>query len=75
MDIMFSQIGYRQNLQPRSFALARWQLREILFGFNHKPPEDLNPQDVGLLFYMLGLLGYRFFIFLGNCFSSLSFSI
>ncbi|WP_051007296.1 biotin/lipoyl-binding protein [Sphingomonas sp. PAMC 26621] len=29
------------NLQPRAFALGRWQLRELLFGLGHAPPEDL----------------------------------
>ncbi|MDX5362108.1 MAG: biotin/lipoyl-binding protein [Alphaproteobacteria bacterium] len=28
-----------QNLQARSFALARWRLREILFGLGAPPPE------------------------------------
>ena len=25
------------NLQPRAFALAKWRLREILFGLNINP--------------------------------------
>ena len=25
------------NLQPRAFALAKWRLREILFGLEYKP--------------------------------------
>jgi putative peptide zinc metalloprotease protein len=29
------------NLQPRSFALGRWRLRELLFGLGDTSPEDL----------------------------------
>src|SRR5690606_37041899 len=31
------------NLHARSFALARWWLRETLFGFGDAPPEDFAP--------------------------------
>ena len=66
---VFSDWLQAENLQPRSFALARWQLREILFGFNHKPPEDLNPSRrwTFILYAWLTWM-YRFFIFLGIAF-------
>ena len=66
---VFSDWLQAENLQPRSFALARWQLREILFGFNHKPPEDLNPSRrwTFILYAWLTWI-YRFFIFLGIAF-------
>ena len=58
-----------ENLQPRSFALARWQLREILFGLNHSPPEELNPsRRWTFIIYAWFTWVYRFFIFLGIAF-------
>lgn len=55
-----------QNLQPRAFALARWRLRETLFGFGEPPPEWL-PAGRALLFtvYAYATWIYRFFLFLG----------
>ena len=46
-----------ENLQPRSFALAKWRLRNCI-GFNHQPPEELNPSRRWTLLHMLGLLGH-----------------
>ncbi len=40
---VFSDWLKAENLQPRSFALARWKIRETLFGLNHSPPEEINP--------------------------------
>ena len=40
---VFSDWLKAENLQPRSFALAKWKMREILFGFNHPAPEEINP--------------------------------
>ena len=55
-----------ENLQPRSFALARWQVREILFGLNHSPPEELNPSRRWLfIIYAWSTWIYRFFLFIG----------
>ena len=63
---VFSDWLKAENLQPRSFALARWQLREILFGFNHSPPEELNPsRRWTFISYAWLTWVYRFFIFLG----------
>jgi putative peptide zinc metalloprotease protein len=50
------------NLQPRAFALARWRLREALFGFGETPPEP--PQRL-MIAYAVATWIYRFFLFLG----------
>ncbi|OUW81141.1 MAG: hypothetical protein CBD74_08730 [Saprospirales bacterium TMED214] len=54
------------NLQPRAFELARWQLRETLFGFGEAPPEIFRPRRRRLLVtYAVATWIYRFFLFLG----------
>lgn len=54
------------NLQDRAFALARWQLREWLFGFGLTPPEAFSPGTKRILLcYAFGTWIYRFFLFLG----------
>jgi putative peptide zinc metalloprotease protein len=53
------------NLQPRSNALARWWLREVLFGLEHEPPEPFPPRTRSfLVVYALCVWVYRFFLFL-----------
>lgn len=54
------------NLQERSFELARWRLRELLFGFGRPPPERL-PEGTRtfLILFAWGTWIYRFFLFLG----------
>jgi len=53
------------NLQPRAFDLARWQLRETLFGFGEPPPERQRPRHRRLLVvYAFATWIYRFFLFL-----------
>jgi putative peptide zinc metalloprotease protein len=53
------------NLQDRSFALARWWLREKLFGFGDPPPEHFPARTRRLLMlYAYGTWIYRFFLFL-----------
>lgn len=55
-----------ENLQNRAFALARWQLRRILFGFPGQAPERFPPHTHRLLLiYAWGTWIYRFFLFLG----------
>ena len=63
------------NLHARSFAMARWQLREWLFGFGQDAPEPMAPgRRMGLivfagltwlyrlvLFFGIALLVYEFF--------------
>lgn len=54
------------NLHPRSFALARWHLREMLFGLGHPPPEQLSPARLrGLVAFAYGVWAYRLVLFLG----------
>ncbi len=54
------------GLQTRSFALAKWWLREELFGFGLPPPEAFPRRDrAQLIAYALFTWVYRFFLFLG----------
>jgi len=54
------------NLHSRSFAMARWKLREWLFGLDDAPPEHFAP---GTAFAMITFAWatwlYRFTLFLG----------
>lgn len=55
-----------ENLQPRAFALARWWLRETLFGLGHAPPEQLPKAKRRLVIaYGIGVWIYRLVLFLG----------
>jgi len=55
-----------ENLQPRAFALAKWKLREILFGLNTNPPEVMQSHRRNLLIlYAWSTWIYRFFLFIG----------
>ena len=63
---VFSDWLKAENLQPRSFALARWKIRETLFGLNHAPPEEINPsRRWTFIIYAWATWLYRFFLFLG----------
>lgn len=54
------------NLQNRAFALARWRLREWLFGLGDDKPEAFAPwRERALLGYAFCVWVYRFFLFLG----------
>lgn len=54
------------NLQDRAFALARWWLRERLFGFDDPPPERWPAgRRRFLIAYAFATWIYRFFLFLG----------
>ncbi len=63
---LMSDLAEIENLQERSFALARWQMRETLFRFGHPPPEE-TPRARGLLMiaYAYATWIYRLFLFLG----------
>ena len=50
------------NLEPRAFALARWWLRERLFGLGITPPEATHK---GLILFAYAVWVYRFLLFLG----------
>ncbi|TYL48322.1 HlyD family efflux transporter periplasmic adaptor subunit [Marinomonas sp. IMCC 4694] len=55
-----------ENLQPRSFLVGKWFLRERLFGFGFLPPEPLNRKKCWLMVaYAWSTWVYRFFLFLG----------
>ena len=54
------------NLHGRSFALARWDLRERLFGLGAPPPEYFPPRrHWGLILFAWGVWLYRLTLFLG----------
>ena len=54
------------NLQPRAFDMARWRLREALFGFGMPPPESFTARRRRMLvIYAVATWVYRFFLFLG----------
>jgi len=54
------------NLQDRSFALARWQLRESLFGFGLAAPEHWSKsQHKWLVIYAFSIWIYRLILFTG----------
>lgn len=55
-----------ENLQPRAFAVGRWRLREILFGFGRPPPEALHRRTLGWLsLYAYAVWLYRLVLFTG----------
>jgi len=54
------------NLQDRAFRLARWNLREWLFGLNEPAPEPMPPRLRRiLLIYAYATWIYRLVLFLG----------
>jgi putative peptide zinc metalloprotease protein len=54
------------NLQPRAFAVARWKLREALFGTGAPCPEAMPPlRIIGLTLYACATWIYRFCLYLG----------
>lgn len=54
------------NLQFRSFALARWQLRKVLFGWNDPPPEKLSRRMHNILIVYAYLTWiYRLILYIG----------
>lgn len=54
------------NLQPRAFALTRWQIRRWLFHWPDPPPEKFTPDRHYLLVaYSIITWFYRLFIYLG----------
>lgn len=63
---IFSDLIGVANLQDRAFALARWHVRECLFGFKETVPEFFNKQTQRrLLIYAYGTWLYRLLIFVG----------
>tara|TARA_B100001063_G_C16722262_1_gene534292 strand:- start:72 stop:1529 length:1458 start_codon:yes stop_codon:yes gene_type:complete len=57
------------NLQPRSFALAKWKLRRFLFDFKDAPPELLENSRINIfIIYAWFTWLYRFTLFIGLAF-------
>ena len=55
-----------ENLQGRSFEMAKWKLREVLFKPGKKQPEIVsNRMRVVMIYYAWATWIYRFFLFLG----------
>lgn len=62
----FSDWLRADNLQPRSFALARWHLRETLFGLQEAAPEVLPAwRKRWFIAYAYATWLYRLVLFLG----------
>jgi len=54
------------NLHGRSFALARWKLREWLFDLGEEKPEHFSPaRETGLILFAWAVWIYRLVVFLG----------
>ncbi|MHA6264411.1 hypothetical protein ACXYMO_14500 [Arenibacterium sp. CAU 1754] len=54
-----------QNLQPRSFAVGKWALRELMFNLGDPPPERLAPgMQRFMVLYAVAVAIYRFFLFI-----------
>ncbi|CAK0773910.1 putative peptide zinc metalloprotease protein [Azospirillaceae bacterium] len=54
------------NLHDRAFALARWKLRECLFGFDDPAPEVFSPAlRIFLIVFGMSIWLYRLILFTG----------
>ncbi|MEL6947372.1 MAG: HlyD family efflux transporter periplasmic adaptor subunit [Pseudomonadota bacterium] len=63
--ILADSLGF-QNLQNRGFDMAKWRLRELLFGLGEPAPEQLTPRLRRLIIvHAWATWIYRFFLFLG----------
>ena len=63
---LFSDLLGIPNLQERSFAMGRWWLRELLFGYGDPQPEPAQGRRKALLVsFAYATWIYRFFLFLG----------
>jgi len=61
-----SDITDSKNLQPRSFAMARWFIRKNILGLDEIKPEILTKEkEKFFIIYAIGTWIYRFFLFLG----------
>lgn len=61
-----SDLTDTKNLQPRSFAMARWFLRKNILGLEEVKPESLTKsKEKFFIIYAIGTWIYRFFLFLG----------
>ncbi len=63
---LLADIWQVPSLQPRSNAMARWWLRELLFGIGKEPPEYFpTSQRIMLVVYAGCVWIYRLLLFLG----------
>ncbi|MFD0916410.1 HlyD family efflux transporter periplasmic adaptor subunit [Pseudahrensia aquimaris] len=63
--ILSDALGF-QNMQNRGFEMARWRLREILFGLGEPAPELLTRKmRRTVIIHAWATWIYRFFLFLG----------
>ena len=63
---LLSDLTGIKNLQPRAIELAKWRLRERIFGFGDPAPEDLPASTQRfMIFYAVGVWLYRLMIFFG----------
>nr|CAX83998.1 Peptidase, M50 family protein [uncultured bacterium] len=54
------------NLHPRSFAMGRWWLRELLFGLGEPPPEPMAAgRRLTMVLFAFSVWLYRLMLFLG----------
>ncbi|MBT4161746.1 MAG: HlyD family efflux transporter periplasmic adaptor subunit, partial [Gammaproteobacteria bacterium] len=59
---LFSDLIDTPNLESRAFDMAKWWLREKLFGLGAEPPEEVR---YGLVLFAFSVWLYRFLLFLG----------
>lgn len=63
---VLSDITNSKNLQPRSFAMAKWFIRKSILGIDEAKPEYLEKQkEIFFIVYALCTWVYRLFLFLG----------
>lgn len=63
---LFSDLVGVDNLQDRSFAFAKWQLRKWLWNWNDPLPEAVRKEKQKFLTgFGFSILVYRFFLYLG----------
>ncbi|PID77510.1 MAG: hypothetical protein CSB24_01165 [Deltaproteobacteria bacterium] len=63
---LLSDLTGIKNLQPRSMELAKWRLREFIFGFGSPPPEENPPLTRRfMIIYAYLVWLYRFTVFIG----------
>lgn len=61
-----SDLSDSKNLQPRSFAMARWFIRKNILGLEEVKPEILSKSKENFfIIYAISTWIYRFFLFLG----------
>jgi putative peptide zinc metalloprotease protein len=63
---LFADLWGIDNLQPVSFELGKWKIREFIFKFGHMPPYNYSKkQETLLILYAFTTWIYRFFLYLG----------